>query len=216
MFSIFFSAALSIGVGPGLDSLKPLAPLIGTWKGAASMETGDKTKWTETLDVSWKFAEKESLLVVKFTDSKLFSEWEVRSKEKRFELTAKFNKGPTVTYEGELKEKQLILERTEKETVERLVVNLLHDNRMTYRLEDKKKEGTLFTKRILTGMTKEGVPFVEIGKPERECIVSGGLGTMTVTHEGKTYYVCCSGCRDEFKRDPAFYVKEWEKKNKPK
>ncbi len=216
MFSIFFSAALSIGAGPNLDALKPLAPLIGNWKGSAAMETGDKTKWTETLVVAWKFAEKESLLVVKFTDSKLFSEWEIRPKDKRFELTAKFFKGPTVTYEGDLKEKQLILERTEKETVERLVVNLLHDNRMTYRLEDKKKEGTLFTKKILTGMTKEGVPFVEIGKPERECIVSGGLGTMTVTHDGKTYYVCCSGCRDEFKRDPTFYIKEWEKKNKPK
>ena len=48
------------------------------------------------------------------------------------------------------------------------------------------------------GATKEGVPFAGgDGKPE--CVVSGGLGTMPVMYKGKTYYVCCSGCRDAFK-----------------
>jgi YHS domain-containing protein len=46
--------------------------------------------------------------------------------------------------------------------------------------------------------------------------VTGGLGTMTVSYEGKTYYVCCSGCRDEFKADPKKYIAEWEAKRKMK
>jgi YHS domain-containing protein len=29
---------------------------------------------------------------------------------------------------------------------------------------------------------------------------------------GKTYYFCCSGCRDEFNASPAKYVKEYEEK----
>ena len=33
---------------------------------------------------------------------------------------------------------------------------------------------------------------------QRECVVTGGLGTIEVTHNGKTYYVCCTGCRDYF------------------
>ena len=49
-----------------------------------------------------------------------------------------------------------------------------------------------------------------------ECIVSGGLGTMKVTYKGKDYYVCCSGCRDEFKSDPEKYIKEYEERKKEK
>jgi len=61
---------------------------------------------------------------------------------------------------------------------------------------------------------KEGVPFVAgDGKPE--CIVSGGAGTIAVTFQGQTYYVCCSGCRAEFNETPEKYIKEFQaKKNK--
>lgn len=39
-----------------------------------------------------------------------------------------------------------------------------------------------------------------------ECIVTGGTASMTVTYMGKTYYVCCSGCRDEFNANPQKYI----------
>ena len=46
------------------------------------------------------------------------------------------------------------------------------------------------------------------GAPKKpECIVSGGSANIAVTYNGKTYYVCCSGCRDEFNADPAKYTK---------
>ena len=41
-------------------------------------------------------------------------------------------------------------------------------------------------------------------------------GTIAVSYNGKTYYVCCSGCRDEFKASPEKYVKEYEEKKKAK
>ena len=31
---------------------------------------------------------------------------------------------------------------------------------------------------------------------------------------GKTYYVCCGGCKDAFNDDPAKYVKEFEERKK--
>ena len=37
---------------------------------------------------------------------------------------------------------------------------------------------------------------------------------IPVTYNGKTYYVCCTGCRDEFKANPEKYVKEFEEKRK--
>ena len=36
-----------------------------------------------------------------------------------------------------------------------------------------------------------------------ECIVTGGAASIAVSFQGKTYYVCCSGCRDAFNEDPA-------------
>ena len=53
------------------------------------------------------------------------------------------------------------------------------------------------------------MPFASVDKGP-ECIVSGGLGTMAVSHKGKTYYVCCSGCRDAFNEEPEKYIKEYE------
>ena len=61
--------------------------------------------------------------------------------------------------------------------------------------------------------TKEGESFSGGGK-KPECVVTGGLGTMQVSYNGKTYYVCCSGCADEFKARPKKYVDEFEKKMK--
>jgi YHS domain-containing protein len=63
------------------------------------------------------------------------------------------------------------------------------------------------------GATKEGVAFAG-GDAGPECIVSGGKGTMQVSYKGKTYYVCCTGCRDEFKAEPEKYVQEFEAKKK--
>ena len=63
------------------------------------------------------------------------------------------------------------------------------------------------------GATKEGVAFASgDGKPE--CIVSGGLGTTKLEYKGKTYYVCCSGCRDAFNDNPEKIIKEFEERKK--
>ena len=53
-----------------------------------------------------------------------------------------------------------------------------------------------------------------LGKTEKknECVVSGGTGTMPITYKGETFYVCCSGCRDEFNSNPEKYVKEFKAK----
>ena len=52
------------------------------------------------------------------------------------------------------------------------------------------------------------------GEKKPECVVTGGLGTMQVSYMGQTYYVCCSGCRDEFNDNPKKYVDEYNAKKK--
>jgi hypothetical protein len=102
-----------------------------------------------------------------------------------------------------------------KET-QRFVLSMLHENRFLYRYEVKPAGQTRFTRHYQVGATKEGVAFAEAGSNQPECIVSGGLGTISVTHNGKTYYVCCSGCRDAFKEEPEKYIREFQAKKAKK
>src|SRR5205814_3634563 len=109
------------------------------------------------------------------------------------------------TFTGSLKERVLTLSREENGEQQRLVFTLLHEGeRYLYRYEVKPAGKALFAQKYKVGATKEGIQFAGgDGKPE--CIVSGGLGTMPVSYMGKTYYVCCSGCRAEFNENPAKY-----------
>lgn len=206
------------------ESLKPLNILVGSWKGTGTPEgtpeERQKGHWVETVSCEWQFKGDDAWLTLAFDKGKHFVRGEIRQvpDKEDIQLTLETVDKEKLVYTGTLKGKQVTAEReiAASKLVERFTFSLLHDNRITYRVETRPASGTLITRKYLVGMTKEGVPFVDVGASERECIVSGGLGTMTVTHEGKTYYVCCSGCRDEFKANPAKYVAEWEAKRKKK
>jgi YHS domain-containing protein len=60
------------------------------------------------------------------------------------------------------------------------------------------------------GLTKEGESFAAGGSAADlpKCIITGGTASMTVMYQGKTYAICCSGCRDEFNDNPEKYVKK--------
>jgi len=204
------------------DGLKLLNVLVGSWKGTGTpegtLEERQKGHWQETVGWEWQFKDADAWLAVTFDKGKYFGRGELRylPAKDTFELTLTTVGKERLTYTGKLTGTQLALERSvpEAKQVERLTFSLLHENRVTYRLETRPESGTAFTRKYLVGLTKEGVAFADVGRSERECIVSGGTGTIPVTYEGKTYYVCCSGCRDEFKANPAKYVKEWEARRK--
>ena len=95
---------------------------------------------------------------------------------------------------------------------QKLVMNLAGDGvRFIYRHDHKAKGRTLFVNDYQVAATKIGE---SLGATEKknECVVSGGLGTITVSFKGETFYVCCSGCRDEFNSNPEKYVKEFKAK----
>jgi hypothetical protein len=220
---LFVGIALAESPKPApREALKPFNILVGSWKGAGAPEgTADerqKGHWQETVTWEWQFKGEDAWLSVKFDKGKHFVSGELRPvhDKDQFQLTLVTVDKEKRTYTGTLKGKQLALEREVPDTklVEVLTFSLLHDNRITYQMATRPSTGTLVAKKYLVGLTKEGIPFVEVGPNERECIVSGGTGTIPVTYEGKTYYVCCTGCRDEFKANPAKYVKEWEAKRK--
>jgi hypothetical protein len=214
------------------EALHPFNVLVGSWKGSGAPEGTKEERiagsWEETVSWEWKFKDQDAWLAVTFTKGKHFTKGELRytpDKDKRdadprFTLTLTGTDKSTATFVGGLtdKDKVLTLTRTDGPAGEeqRLVFSLLHNNRHLYRFETRPAGTTVaFTKKYQVGATKEGVAFADVPKGP-ECIVSGGLGTMKVTYKGKDYWVCCSGCRDEFKADPEKYIKEAETKAKEK
>ena len=55
---------------------------------------------------------------------------------------------------------------------------------------------------------RAGTSLAVAGAPQVECIVTGGKGTIALTHKGQTYYVCCSGCKGVFDDDPDAVIAE--------
>ena len=78
-----------------------------------------------------------------------------------------------------------------------------------YLLEVGKRRGKADFARFDTVSTqREGTSFAlsDTGYAERTCIISEGLGTTEVTWKGRSYWVCCSGCKAAFEDDPATWI----------
>jgi hypothetical protein len=197
------------------EALQVFGDLIGTWRGTGipygTKEEQQKGFWTEYPSWEWKFKGPDAWLEVVIKDGKYYTAGELRyvPDKDHFTLQIKTTNKETHSFTGRLnKERVLTLEREDKKETQRLVVTLLHHNRILYRYEVKPEGKATFTKKYYVGAIKEGESFASgDGKPE--CIVSGGLGTSTVTYKGQTYYVCCSGCRSEFNENPEKYIKEY-------
>jgi ribosomal protein L24E len=203
------------------EALQAFNDLIGSWRATGTPEGTREEKqrgfWTETVRWEWQFKDKDAWLKADFEKGKHFTGGTLRylPEKDRFRLTLQTPGKETVVFEGPLDDRRLTLEREDEKRKEtqRLVITLLHANRFLYRYEVMPQGKADFTRLYLVGATKEGVPFAE-GDARPECVVSGGLGTIPVSYNGKTYFVCCSGCRAEFKENPEKYIKEYEERKK--
>lgn len=207
------------------EALQTFSDIIGDWKctgtPVGSKDDVQKGFWTERMSWEWQFKDKDVWLKGAFEKGKNFTHGEIRyvPDKDHFTLTLTLLNKEKVTYVGsvEIRDKTKIItfERDGNKETQRLVFTLLHSNRFLYRYEAKPDGRPLFAKKWSVGATKEGESFA-VGDGKPECIVSGGAGTSPVSYMGKTYYVCCSGCRDEFNANAAKYVKEYEAKLKAK
>jgi hypothetical protein len=208
------------------DALQPFNLFVGSWK-ATGYPDGTKEErangfWQEKISWEWLFKKDDVALVGTVEKGKHFTRLELRyaPDTKLYRLTATAPDKSTQTYAGTLaagkqKEQILTLDRTDDTGPEaqRLVFTLLHHNRYLYRFETRPAGVKAFARKYQVGATKEGESFADVPTGP-ECVVSGGLGKIPVSHKGTTYYVCCSGCRDAFKEDPEKYIKEYEARKK--
>src|SRR5262249_50560368 len=156
--------------------------------------------WPEKAEWSWRFKDKDTWLRLTIPNGKFFRGGELRylPKEEEYKFTARDPEGNELVFRGKFKGKRLILDRTDPKNNEtqEIHMNLAAGGiRFVYAYLVKPAERTSFSRRFQVVFTKEGETFAT-AKNKVECVVTGGLGTIPVSYNGVTYYVCCSGCRD--------------------
>jgi YHS domain-containing protein len=217
LFASSFLTAADSEIETGKKALQAFNEYIGGWKGKGEAKAGKSEFWNESMEWGWKFKDGKVSLLANFKDNKTFKSGELKfvPEKKKFDFVATDANDKSMIFSGEIKKKVLTLERIDEESKDKQIIEISTNNDgarmiLTYSVQTKGKG--LVKKQYTTQHGKEGVSLAS-GK-KNECVVSGGAGTMAVSFKGKTYYVCCSGCRDAFNETPEVFVAEFEKKQK--
>jgi hypothetical protein len=204
---------------PAREALQSLNEYIGTWKGVGGPDRSSPPEnWKETMSWSWRFKKDDAWMVVEFKDGKYFSKGELHYlvDKSKYQLTLVDKKDAKQEFLGDLKKGYLSLERKDEKTGDAHMIRMNIAGggvRFVYTFSRKNKGSTIYTKLYDVNFNKEGESLAGGGK-EKECVVTGGLGTIAVNYMGKTYYVCCSGCRDAFLENPEKIIKDYEARKK--
>lgn len=202
------------------ERLARLQPLVGSWRGVGQPQRGStKDSWVEQADWAWSFDQAAPALVAKLPQAKYFRELRLTATgDGEYQLSATpASGGEAAIYSGKLDDQeQLILnaQQTRDDLPRRMSLRFVaNGDRLLLLMEKKAPTGDQFARLAEIGYTRQGSGF---GKnvTQRECVVTGGLGTIEVTHNGKTYYVCCTGCRDYFNENPDKVLAEFAAKKK--
>jgi hypothetical protein len=199
-------------------ALQEIGEFIGHWNLDAKPSKG--SSWKETPTFGWKFKKDDAWIEIENKDGRQFTRGELKYlvDKKLYQLTTTDKDKKSRVFTGEFKRGTLKLESKDDKSgdVHRLTINTLSEGvRLSVNYEVQSGGKGLFSGVYKATGTKEGESFAGGASAKKpECIVTGGVGTTTVSFNGKTYYVCCSGCRDEFNDNPKKYVDAFEKKNK--
>jgi hypothetical protein len=200
--------------------LAPLQDFVGQWRGVGQRERG-KTEgsWSEKSDWAWQFSGDAAAIGFVAADGKYLAKGAIQpgEKEGQFTLSATAGDGKTpLAYSGQREGENLVL--TAQKPVEgapdRISLRLVATGKRLVALyESKSTASERYTRLAEVGYTRVGSNFGQ-GSQGPECIVTGGLGSIAVTYQGKTYHVCCTGCRDYFNDNPAQAIEEYLAKRK--
>src|SRR5437763_2866088 len=116
------------------EALRPFNDLIGSWRGTGEPygTRAEKQKgfWEEKIAWQWQFKGEDAWLLADVDKGKHLTRAELRylPARDRYEMKLTTPAKEVLTFEGELKDKQLTLERRDagKDETQRLVISLLH------------------------------------------------------------------------------------------
>jgi ribosomal protein L24E len=198
------------------ERLSKLQGLVGAWRGAGQLQrSSTKDSWFEETDWAWSFEKGEVALIANQPKAKYFSQLRLAAGNAAGEYILAATpaaSGDPARYTGRLDDQgQLVvtLDQPRDDLPRRLSFRFTAGgDRLVLLMEKKGLAGDQLVRLAEVGYTRQGSGF---GKnvTQRECIVTGGLGTIEVSHDGKTYYVCCTGCRDYFNENPKQVLAEY-------
>src|SRR5262249_50349838 len=146
------------------EALQAFNDYIGEWKGTGDGErakNGSKTFWTESDSWSWRFKKDDVWLALTIKNGKLFKGGELRylMEQKKYQLTTMDLKDKKLIFEGALKNRLLVLERTdhEKKETQQLSMNVAGDGvRFNYWYKTKPASKKIYNTGYLVACNKEG------------------------------------------------------------
>jgi YHS domain-containing protein len=217
--SAFLGADFAARAGDLPVPFAPFEYLIGSWKGNG-VPTANKIRgWGETHAWAWRFENGAPVgLSVVMTGDKLLAaaklSYDAASQTYRLEGTDPEKKPVAFTGALDKAGKKLTLDRVgvAPDGSKQQIALFPNANFVRYTLWITQKEpgAPQFKRTIEIGVKKEGESFAAGGSAADlpKCIVTGGAATLTVSYQGKSFPLCCTGCKAEFDENPEKYVKK--------
>lgn len=216
-------------------ALKPVQIMLGKWQGL--VKNASKTEvhdWVWDLKTDRVFP----ALVLDIPKGEFFTNARLTydPRIEKFLMTTVDGEGVKRSFIGEFVEAPKDVPSEDGKTVERTfqlalteepgaglgtrfqyVFKQQHNNR--YLVDVNRARGKArFTQFDVIGSQRDGVSFAKADDDygDRTCIISGGLGTTTVSYKGRTFYVCCSGCKAAFDDEPERWIARMEEQKSEK
>lgn len=215
-----------------LEHLQPLQVLLGKWSGNAR-----KAAALHELQWIWDFQSKptQPALVMTSEKSSYIREgrltYDPAASQFLFAMTTP--EGVTRTFKGTFSQpvedvagddkklqRTFKLEMQEEPAADageqwQVALHQLENNRYLVELDRRRGSGP-FQRVDTIHSQRDGTSFAlsDSDYGEKTCIISQGLGTISVSYKGQSFWVCCSGCQAAFNDDPEKWIAKWEAKKK--
>ncbi len=198
------------------EALSRFQPYIGEWRGVGQPKRGSaKDAWSEECQWAWSFHDKNATLSLVSPNGKFLRGATLRrTSPEKFELDAKSADGGELRFSGGPDHQgNLVLVATKESDAgpSRITIRVVAGGDRLLMLYERRADAERFTRLAEVGLTRKGSGFGQ-GTNYVECVVTGGVGTIPVTHQGETYHVCCTGCRDYFNDNPAEVLAEYRER----
>lgn len=194
-------------IGSDKRVLAPAQAYIGEWKGVGQLKRGsNQGAWTEESEWAWRFENGRAEIVAQLNNDKYYVQWQLQAADhpKGFVLLATpAGKTSVQRFTGAMADGGLVFaaDQPQEDQPARISLRIVAGGDRLIVLYERRLGGT-YTRLAEVGSTRKGSSFAKNVSTGPECVVTGGLGTIAVEHQGKKYYVCCTGCRDLFNDDP--------------
>ena len=201
------------------DSKQALAKfnsLIGGWRGIGQPKrNSNRGAWSEKARWEWDFRDNAVALRYIVDKGKLIRNARLtfNPDTQQYALSIAYTDETERRFFGTKDGRNLVLQSQPHDgSIHRATVTLLNKKRTLILLERRRENQSFYSRIAQIGYTREGTSLAVAGAGEPECVVTGGKGTIAVNYNGKTYYVCCSGCRQAFDDDPAGIIAEYNQR----